>query len=159
MHDISSAIFNQNGTQLIETIEKANSSGIDLKKFYLNIIYHFRNYNIIKLCGKDTPAANITEFEKEKIIGQTSKHSSGYINTILQILLDQESIVQYSSHTKIAIEMVLLKLLEINPGAQIDKIISKLDVLSKQMDTKFTQTVNTFEPVQKSDAEIQKKKL
>ena len=149
MHDISGAIFNQNGAQLIDIIEKINNSGIDLKKFYSDIIYHFRNYNVIKVCGKDTPAANITDLEKTRIIQASDKLSSGFINTILQILLDGESIVNYSSHTKIAIEMVLLKLLHINPGAQIDKIIDKLDTLAKHIDSNFSQTSSQFEPVQK----------
>ena len=151
MHDISAAIFNQNGAQLIDIIEKINNSGIDLKKFYSDIIYHFRNYSVIKVCGKDTPAANITDLEKTKIIQASDKLSSGFINTILQILLDGESIVNYSSHTKIAIEMVLLKLIHINPGAQIDKIIDKLDIISKHIDSNFSQTSSQFEPVQKAD--------
>jgi len=151
MHDISTAIFNQNGAHLIDIIEKINNSGIDLKKFYSDIIYHFRNYSVIKVCGKDTTAANITDLEKTRIIQTSDKLSSGFINTILQILLDGESIVNYSSHTKIAIEMVLLKLLDINPGAQIDKIIDKLDIISKHIDSNFSQTSNQFEPVQKAD--------
>ena len=151
MHDISAAIFNQNGAQLIDIIEKINNSGIDLKKFYSDIIYHFRNYSVIKICGKDTPAANITDLEKTKITQASDKLSSGFINTILQILLDGESIVNYSSHTKIAIEMVLLQLIHINPGAQIDKIIDKLDIISKHIDSNFSQTSNQFEPVQRAD--------
>ena len=151
MHDISAAIFNQNGAQLIDIIEKINNSGIDLKKFYSDIIYHFRNYSVIKVCGKDTPAANITDLEKTRIIQASDKLSTGFINTILQILLDGESIVNYSSHTKIAIEMVLLKLLHINPGAQIDKIIDKLDTLSKHIDSNFSQASSQFEPVQRAD--------
>ena len=151
MHDISNAVLNQNGSQLIDMIEKINNSGVDLKKFYSDIIYYFRNCSIIKICGKNTPAANITSLEKEKIIQVTDKLSSGFINNILQILLNEESIVNYSSHTKIAIEMVLLKLLDINPGAQIDSIVNKLDSLSKQIDSTFSRPSSQFEPVHKSD--------
>jgi len=133
MHDLSAAILENNGTRLIELIEKINDSGIDLKKFYGDIIFHFRNLNVIKLCGRQSPAVNITASEKEKIFQTVSALSSGFINTILQILLDEESIVKYSSHTRTAIEMVLLKLLQINPGAQIDTIISKLDILATQI--------------------------
>ena len=138
MHDLSAAILENNGTRLIELIEKINDSGIDLKKFYGDIIFHFRNLNVIKLCGRQSPAVNITASEKEKIFQTVSALSSGFINTILQILLDEESIVKYSSHTKTAIEMVLLKLLQINPGAQIDTIISKLDILATQIGSNST---------------------
>ena len=150
MHDISSAIFENNGARLIEIIEKVNESGIDLKKFYSDIILHFRNLNVIKLCGRDSPAVNITNSEKEKIFQLITAVSSGFINTILQILLDEESIVKYSSHTKTAIEMVLLKLLQINPGAQIDKIISKLDILVNHIDSKLSTSAQKFKAAQKS---------
>jgi len=148
MHDISAAIFENNGTRLIELIEKINDSGIDLKKFYGDIIFHFRNLNVIKLCGKDSPAVNITDSEKEKIFQTVSALSSGFINTILQILLDEESIVKYSSHTRTAIEMVLLKLLQINPGAQIDTIISRLDLLLNQINSSPESSKPEFKPAQ-----------
>jgi DNA polymerase-3 subunit gamma/tau len=166
MHDISKAIFETSGSQLIEIIERVNDSGIDLKKFYANIIGHFRNLNIIKICGKDSMAVNITESEKTKLSHVVSPLSSGFLNTILQILLDEESIVNYSSHTRTAIEMVLLKLLQINPGAQIDEIIHKLDILANQIGSsqagsikaKSNQMVSApsspqkaFKPAQRSD--------
>ena len=159
MHDLSTAIFENNGARLIEIMEKVNNSGIDLKKFYSDIIFHFRNLNIVKICGKDSPSVNITDSEKEKIFQAVTSLSSGFINTILQILLDEESIVKYSSHTRIAIEMVLLKLLQINPGAQIDNIIAKLDILANQLGSNKTgpnqlyskpsALTQGFEPLQK----------
>lgn len=133
MHDISSAIFKNDGAGVIDIIEKVNDSGIDLKKFYTDIIFHFRNLNVIKLCGQKSLALNITDAQKEKISQVVSGLSGGFINTILQVLLDEESIVRYSSHTRTAVEMVLLKLLHVNPGAQIDTIISKLDILADQI--------------------------
>ena len=135
MHEISGAIFENNGACLIDIIERVNDSGIDLKKFYTNIIGHFRNLNVIKLCGEKSPSVNITDSEKQKIFQSVSSLSSGFINNILQILLDEESIVKYSSHTRTAIEMVLLRLVQINSGAQIDTIISKLDILARQIDS------------------------
>ena len=167
LHDISAAIFENNGADLIEIIEKVNESGTDLKKFYSDIILHFRNLNVIKICGKESPAVNITDSEKEKISRTVSALSSNFINTILQILLDEESIVKYSSHTKTAIEMILVKLLQINPGAQIDTIISKLSMLADQINSgqinsgqinsdqensKLSSAQHKFEPTQKSAA-------
>lgn len=41
--------------------------------------------------------------------------------------------VKLSSHTKIAIETVLLKLLQVRPGMVLDQIIHKLDALARQI--------------------------
>ncbi|MCK5837214.1 MAG: DNA polymerase III subunit gamma/tau, partial [Desulfobacula sp.] len=148
LHDTSTAIFEHNGARLIEMIEQISNSGIDLKKFYSDLIVHFRNLNVVKICGKDSPAANITDAEKALFFQATSQLSSDFINTILHILLDEESLIKYSSHTRTAIEMVLLKLLQLNPGAQIDHIINRLDMLAKQLSSSPASSRDTFEPVQ-----------
>ncbi len=133
MHDMSAAIIEKNGAHLIELIERINNTGTDLKQFYSDLILHFRNLNIIKHCGKDCAAVNAAETEKLKFFQTTSSLSSGYILSVLQVLLDEESIVRYASDTKTAIEMVVLKLIQIDPGAQIDTIISKVDALAKKI--------------------------
>ncbi|WP_300463358.1 DNA polymerase III subunit gamma/tau [Desulfobacula sp.] len=148
LHDTATAIFEHNGARLIEMIEQINNSGIDLKKYYADLIVHFRNLNVVKICGKDSPAANITDTEKELFFQAASLISSDLLNTTLHILLDEESLIKYSSHTRTAIEMVLLKLLQINPGAQIDHIINRLDMLAKQLSSSLPSSRDPLESVQ-----------
>jgi DNA polymerase III subunit gamma/tau len=105
---------------------------MDLKKFYGDVILHFRNLNVIKLCGPEHPAVNMTAAQKQQLYHMVSAHPQGYIEILLQILLHEESMVKFSSHTKIAIETVLLKLLQVRPGAILDQIIHKLDDLAQQ---------------------------
>ena len=133
MHDICASIVEKKGAKLIEIIEQVNDSGIDLKKFYSDIILYFRNFSVIRLCGKESPAVNIAESEKELLFQTASDVPMEHIQAILEILLEEENIVRYSSHTRIAIEMVLLKLLQMDSGARIDHIISQLDILSRQI--------------------------
>ncbi|MCP4021384.1 MAG: DNA polymerase III subunit gamma/tau [Desulfobacteraceae bacterium] len=134
MFDIASAIFESNGSILIDLIHQINDLGHDLKKIYTNIILHFRNLNIIKICGIESMSADITDAEKQKIADLVSDISAGHLNMLLKILLDEESLVRYASDTKTAIEMVLLRLVQVNPGAQIDQVIQKLDSLAKKID-------------------------
>ncbi|MBU1196024.1 MAG: DNA polymerase III subunit gamma/tau [Proteobacteria bacterium] len=133
LHDLTCAIFEKNGARLIECIETINHSGIDLKKYYSDLIEHFRNLCVLKICGKNTQAVNIPESEKEKIFQSTLEFSSEYLTALLQTVLNEELLVKNSTHPKTAIEMVLLKLLEINPGQQIDQILLRLDTLAKNI--------------------------
>ena len=133
MHDIALAVFDNNGARIIQLIEKINDSGMDLKKYYSDLIFYFRNLNVIKLCGKESLNVNLSATEKDRLFQMVSTLSTPHINAILQVLLDDESLVRYSSNTKTAIEMILLKLIQIHPGEQIDQIIGKLDLLAKQM--------------------------
>jgi DNA polymerase-3 subunit gamma/tau len=133
MHDICAAILKKNGAKIIELIERVNDSGIDLKKFYADILLYFRNFSVIRLCGRQSPAVSIAESEKELLFQRASDVPMAHIQAILETLLEEENLVRYSSHTRIAIEMVLLKLLQIDTGAGIDHIIHQLDVLAKQI--------------------------
>lgn len=133
MHEMSAAIFENNGARIIELLEQVNDSGMDLKKYYTDLILYFRNLNVIKLCGSKSQNVNLSDAEKERLFNACANLDSRLINAVLQTLLDDESLVKYSSHTRTAIEMVLLKLVRVHPGGQIDQIISKLDLLAKQM--------------------------
>ena len=141
MHNISSAVFQKDGAALIGIVEAVSDSGLDLKKFFSDIILHFRNLNVIKLCGQDTPSINLIDLEKKKLAQAVSEFTPNYLGILLQLLLNEESLVKFSSHTKTAVEMVLLKLIQIHPGAQIDEIINKLDLLAQQIDSKLAEPV------------------
>ena len=138
MSDLSTAVFNKDGAGLIRLVDKVNDSGMDLKRFYADIIAHFRNLNIIKLCGREAPALNLIDSEKEALFQSVAQVPQAYLSLLLQRLLDDDALVRLSSHTQTAVEMVLLKLIQINSGAQLDDIIVKLDTLARQIDTKFT---------------------
>ncbi len=134
MFDLAAAVFSRDGATLIHLVERVNDAGQDLKKFYADIIAYFRNLNIIKLCGKDTPSLNLIEGERTRLADAVVRVSPTYTGMLLQRLLDDEPLVKYASHTQTAVEMVLLKLIQIRPGADIDEIIGKLDALSRQID-------------------------
>jgi DNA polymerase-3 subunit gamma/tau len=133
MHDICTAILKKNGAKLIGIIEQVNDSGVDLKKFYADILLYFRNFSVIRLCGRQSPAVNIAESEKEFLFQRASDVPMSHIQAILETLLEEENLVRYSSHTRIAIEMVLLKLVQTDSGAGVDLIIHQLDALAKQI--------------------------
>ncbi|MEE4364065.1 MAG: DNA polymerase III subunit gamma/tau, partial [Desulfotignum sp.] len=135
MSDLTDALFEKNGAALISLVETINDTGMDLKKFYGEIILHVRNLSVIQLCGPDHPAVNMTGAQKQQLHSTISSLPRGYLEMLLQVLLHEESMVKFSSHTKTAIETVLLKLLQVRTGAMADQIIHKLDALARQVDT------------------------
>ncbi|MCF8092421.1 MAG: DNA polymerase III subunit gamma/tau [Desulfotignum sp.] len=145
MQDISNALFEKNIPALISLIEAINDTGLDLKKFYGDIILHFRNLNIIKRCGPDHPAVNMTADEKQKVHTQVAPLPEQYLGVLLQVLLHDESMVKLSAHTRIAIETVMFKLVQIRSGAAVDQIIQKLDALAQQINQ------SGYPPVSDSD--------
>jgi DNA polymerase-3 subunit gamma/tau len=133
MHELSDALFEKNVSGLIDLVDRVNDTGLDLKKFYGDLIAYARNLNIIKQCGPDHPAVNLTAGEKKQIHTRVAQMPEEYLGQLLQVLLTDEDMVKRTSHTRIAIETVLFKLLQVRAGASIDRIITQLDLLAQQM--------------------------
>lgn len=140
LFSISSAVLERNGAQLIDLVSKINESGMDLKEFYSGIIAQFRNLNIIRLCGKDSPVLNMIETEKLELDRMCKNFSSAYLGMLLDLLLKEESIVRFASHTQTAVEMVLLKMIQIEPEIRLDEIITKVDLLARRMENRLDRT-------------------
>ena len=155
MHEVSNAIFEKNCSRLIDIVDEIHGSGLDMKKFYADLIIHFRNMNIIKHCGTDTKAIDLPRDEKQEISLAVEKFSGHFLTRILHLLLEGESMIRYSAHTRTAIETVLLNLTELNPGACIEQIIKKLDILKTRFSTQSDGTAHPAATAQTGPSAIQ----
>ena len=133
--DIAESVLRSDGAAIIETIGKMNEGGIDLKKFYVNLINYFRDLCVIKICGRETRSVDMPVHEKEAAVRVASGTTAFYLNQLLDILLKDESMVKYAFHTRTAVEMTLLKLLQVSQGESVDEIITKLDLLGQKIET------------------------
>lgn len=133
--DISRAIINGDSETLIQLIDRVHSLGFDLKKFYGTIIRQFRNLAVTKLCTREDVFSDISDYDRKAMAAMVSTLSSQYLSQALTVLIKEEPLVKQFSHTRTALEMVLLKLAQIRPGVDIDELITRLDVLAKAIDS------------------------
>jgi DNA polymerase-3 subunit gamma/tau len=73
--------------------------------------------------------------EKETAVRVASGTTAFHLNQLLDILLKDESMVKYAFHTRTAVEITLLKLLQVSQGESVDEIITKLDLLGQRIET------------------------
>ncbi|MBF0302312.1 MAG: DNA polymerase III subunit gamma/tau [Desulfamplus sp.] len=128
--DISAAILDHDLLAVLNIIDRINDLGLDLKKFYTSIIKHFRNLAVIKACNKNTSITDITESDRDTIKSMVTNFSVVYLTQMLNILLKEEQLIKFASHTRTALEMVILKIIQVRPGLEIDELIKKLDQLT-----------------------------
>jgi len=133
LFEISKATMSADGSKIIGIIDKVNHFGLDLKKFYSNLIKHFRDLIIVKICGKNSDAINISDYDRDESEKIVQNVSESHLTWLLNSLINEETMIKFSSHTQTAVEISLLKLLQIREGAEIDKIISRLDSLKTNL--------------------------
>ena len=127
--DASSALLQNDIAGLLEILSDIYYNGHDLRKFYIDLIEHFRNIFIVKITKQINKLIDLPVHEITLIKEQSKEISSIFINQIFNLLFQEESVVKYSENPKLAIEMVFIKLLQIKPALPVDVFINKLDQL------------------------------
>lgn len=81
MHELIHALFEKDMPALISVVDRVNDTGVDLKKFYGDLITHVRHLNIIQRCGPDHPAVNLPANEKKQMIFQVADLPEDYLGS------------------------------------------------------------------------------
>ena len=131
---ISNAVIQGDITEILDILDKVYTAGHDLKKLYTDLIEHFRNLLIVKMGKKIRELVDIPSHEIDLMVEQTRNVSKTFLNQLLDMLFKEEPIIEHSSQSKLAIEMVFIRMFQIKPVLPIDVLIERLDHLKKDFD-------------------------
>lgn len=133
LFDLSFAILNKSAETILTRINDIYNQGQDLKKLYAGITSHFRNLVVVKMTKNSTSIIDLPEHEISLLREQTANVSVAFLTQIMDMLFNEEAAIRFSSQPKIAVEIALLKLLQIEPALSIETLIEKLDLLQKNI--------------------------
>ena len=131
---ISNAVIQGDITEILDILDKVYTAGHDLKKLYTDLIEHFRNLLIVKMGKRIRELVDIPSHEIDLMVEQTRNVSKTFLNQLLDMLFKEEPIIEHSSQSKLAIEMVFIRMFQIKPVLPIDVLIERLDHLKKDFD-------------------------
>ncbi len=131
--DMASAIFKGEGATILQHISRVRDLGFDLKKIYAGLVELFRNILVIKLCPDSSVVSDISAHDREQLTTLAVPGTHVYLSQMLTLLLKEESLIRFSTHTRTALETVLLQLIQIRPGTDMDAIITRLNLLARNV--------------------------
>ena len=150
-YDVSGALFDGNAIELLNIIENLYDRGHDMKRFYADLVAHFRNLLVAKLGRKTEQLVDLPDIEIQNLQDQVSDKSNLYLNRMFDLLFKEEPTVKFSAQPKIALEMIFFKLLEVKPALPIETLIDKLDILRKEFASGNSASVSS-NPLAEGDA-------
>ncbi len=130
---ISGAVFREDIAEILDILDAVYSAGHDMKKLYADLIEHFRNLLIVKMGEKNRKLVDIPAHEIDLILDQVKKVPTIFLNQIFDLLFKEEITLAHSSHPRLAIETVFIRIFQTKPALPIDVLIAKLDNLSKDI--------------------------
>ena len=133
IYDLAEAILDADIPPVLDIVDDIYARGHDIKKLYANLLEHFRNLLVAKLGRKVNKLIDLPAAEIEEQVKQAKQISVSALNQIFDLLFKEEAAVRLSTNPKMALEMVLIKLLQARPALPIDALINKLDDLRQEI--------------------------
>jgi DNA polymerase-3 subunit gamma/tau len=133
LFNISEALFSRDVSRLLDILDEAYDRGYDLKKLYSDLLEHFRNLLVVKIGKKGTKLVDLPAHEIDQMVHQVKEISAEFLNQIFNLLFEQEATIRHSSHPKLALEVVFIRMNQIKPALPIEMLIEKLEHLRQEI--------------------------
>jgi len=137
LFDLSAAMLRKDVPAVLALIDSIYDRGHDLKKLYARITEHFRNLLVVKITKDSGRLVDVTSHEREQMAEQVKNTSALYITQILDLLFAEESRIRFAVQPRFALEMTLIKILQVPPALSIDTLIEKIDQLQAGIEPQY----------------------
>jgi len=131
--DLAGSILNADIDTVLDLMDDVYDRGHDMKKLYADLLEHFRNLLVVVMGKKIEKLIDLPAGEIEQLVIQAQPSSAGELNHIFDILFKAEVSIRLSPQPKLALEMILFRLLQTRPALPIDVLIDKLDDLRQEV--------------------------
>jgi DNA polymerase-3 subunit gamma/tau len=143
--DTAAAILEGDPVLCLETIERLYLHGHDLRRFCQELAEHFRNLLVMKVSNEPQKLVDLTDAELAELKEQADKASSSTLQQFFHFLLRGEEEIRRSSNPKLALEMSLLRLVQLPQVMDMDEVISQIQELEQRIATGSQPAAETYE--------------
>jgi DNA polymerase-3 subunit gamma/tau len=129
LFDLSEAVFARDISRILTVIDTVYRNGQDMKRFYTNVLMHFRHLLLIKMDARPDLLVDLASSEIERLDQQANAVSIAFIHQVFTVLFNAEAGIRQALHPRLAIEMAFFKIHQITPVLPIDQLIERMDAL------------------------------
>ncbi len=133
--ECASIILEDKPGSVFSLVEKVIASGYDLRFYFKEIIFHFRNLLLTKTVDTPQDLIPLTEEDLAAIKVQANLASSEEILRYLLVLQQGEQGLKFSSHPRIYLETLLVKLCHFKKITPLKTILQEFETLKKGLDS------------------------
>lgn len=127
LFECSSLIFEQRPASVFPLVEKIMERELDLRKFYKELIKHFRNLLLVKTLSDPKDLLSLTAEDLDDLKKEADKASAEEMLRYLLALQQSEPGLRYSSHPQIYLETVLVKLCHYKRIVPIQELLEDIE--------------------------------
>jgi DNA polymerase-3 subunit gamma/tau len=154
LFEFSSAIIQEKPNQIFSLVEKVVDNGYDLRFFHKELIQHFRNLLLASSMKKPEELLPLREEDVKKLKEEAERASPEEILRYLVALQQGEQGLRFSSHPRIYLEVLLVKLCHFKKITPLRDILQELEQMKKGLQNpQEAQTLTPPAPLEKPHQE------
>jgi DNA polymerase III subunit gamma/tau len=129
------AIINREGPALLELIDDLYNQGHDLKRFYQDLVQYARHLLLAGLHPEARRLAEVADSEWDELVSLSRHWPAVHLHNLLSVLLAGEEELKRAPQPRLALEVLLLRLLHLEPLTPVAEWLKRLESLEKKVTT------------------------
>jgi DNA polymerase-3 subunit gamma/tau len=129
------AIINREGPALLELIDDLYNQGHDLKRFYQDLVQYARHLLLAGLHPEARRLAEVADSEWEELVRLSRRWPPVHLHNLLSVLLAGEEELKRAPQPRLALEVLLLRLLHLEPLTPVAEWLKRLESLEERLKT------------------------
>jgi DNA polymerase-3 subunit gamma/tau len=143
--ETSGAMIEGAPDKCLEIVERIYNYGYDIKEFYRAIMDQYRNL-IVCLVAPKSDLLDMTYDSLQELETQAKKAGIEKLQQSLNILINREETLRFTSHTRLVLETIMVKICQLGEMLSFKEIINKIEGLEKKLSEAPPTSYNSMSP-------------
>jgi len=127
------AMVNREGPALLELIDDLYNQGHDLKRFYQDLVQYARHLLLAGLHPEARHLADVADTEWEELTRLARRWPAAHLHNLLSVLLQGEEELKRAPQPRLALEVLLLRLIHLEPLTPVAEWLKRLQSLEEHL--------------------------
>jgi len=128
------AIIDRNGPQLLALIDELYNQGHDLRRFYQDLVLYARHLLLAGLHHESRHLAAVADSEWDELTVMARRAPEVHLHNLLTVLLQGEEELKRAAQPRLALEVLLLKLIHLEPMLPLATWLTRLETLEQRLE-------------------------
>src|SRR5215217_4949634 len=128
VQDFAEALVRKDARRILERVEEVFNRGLDLKRLAEELALQLRHLFVTKTLGE--APAELAESEQKALIALAKEAESAQLTRLFDVVHGCVWDVSRAAQPRLALEMALLKAIQLSPGGSIPELLARVDRLA-----------------------------
>jgi DNA polymerase-3 subunit gamma/tau len=132
LFEASRAVLEGSAKTCIEIVDQIYNYGHDIKEFYRALMDQFRNL-LVSFVAPYDDLLDMVESDRKALKEQAERAGKEKLQQILNTLIAREESLRFTSHPRLVLESIMIRLCQMGDLVALDELIRKLETLEKRL--------------------------